>query len=102
MRKLLITLAILATAAWAANVKLYLKDGSYHVVREYQVKPDRVHFYSIERSQWEDMPLDLFDLKRTETEAAGRKSQLDANAKSISDEEKAKREIKMEVCRIPR
>ncbi|HXA51422.1 MAG TPA: hypothetical protein VNV86_13995 [Candidatus Acidoferrum sp.] len=101
MRKLLITLAILATAAWAANVKLYLKDGSYHVVREYQVKPDRVHFYSIERSQWEDMPLDLVDLKRTETEAADRKAQLDADAKSMAEEEKAEREIKKEVSRIP-
>jgi hypothetical protein len=101
MRKLLIALAILATAAWAANVKLYLKDGSYHVVREYQVKPDRVHFYSIERSQWEDMPLDLVDLKRTETEAADRKTQLDADAKSMAEEEKAEREIKKEVSRIP-
>ncbi len=101
MRKLLITLAILATAAWAANVKLYLKDGSYHVVREYQVKPDRVHFYSIERSQWEDMPLELVDLKRTESEAADRKSQLDADAKSMAEEEKAERAIKKEVSRIP-
>lgn len=101
MRRLLITLAILATAAWAANVKLYLKDGSYHLVREYQVKPDRVHFYSIERSQWEDMPLDLVDLKRTETEASARKEQLDADAKSMAEEEKAEREIKKEVSRIP-
>jgi hypothetical protein len=101
MRRLLTTLAMLATAAWAANIKLYLKDGSYHVVREYQVKPDRVHFYSIERSDWEDMPLDLVDLKRTEAEASARQSQLDADAKSMAEEEAAEREIKKEVSRIP-
>ena len=101
MWKTCVALVILAAAAWAANVKLYLKDGGYHVVREYQVKPDRVHYYSVERSQWEDIPLDLVDLKRTETEAAERKSALDANAKAIADEEKIEREIKNEVRRIP-
>ena len=47
MRKLLLALAILACAAWAANLKLYMKDGSYHIVREYQMQSDRVHFYSV-------------------------------------------------------
>jgi hypothetical protein len=101
MRRLLTTLAMLATAAWATNIKLYLKDGSYHVVREYQVKPDRVHFYSIERSDWEDIPLDLVDLKRTESESSARKAQLDADAKSMAEEEAAERAIKKEVSRIP-
>jgi hypothetical protein len=101
MRKFLIALLILAATAWAANVKLYMKDGSYHVVREYQVQTDRVHFYSIERSQWEDMPLDLIDLKRTESEAAERKAKLDEDAKAIADEERLEREIKKEVSRIP-
>ena len=65
MRKLLLALAILACAAWAANLKLYMKDGSYHIVREYQVQPDRVHFYSVERGDWEEMPVDLVDWKAT-------------------------------------
>ena len=101
MRKLLTALVALAALAWAVNVKLYLKDGSYHVVREYQVQSDRVHFYSVERSQWEDIPLDLVDLKRTETEAAARKAQLDADAKTMAEEEKAERERAKEVSRIP-
>ena len=70
--KLLLALVVLACAASAANLKLYMKDGSYHIVREYQVQPDRVHFYSVERSDWEDVPLDLVDLKRTQSEAADR------------------------------
>ena len=56
---------MLAVAAFAANIKLYLKDGNFHLVREYKVERDRVHFYSVERSQWEDIPLELVDLKRT-------------------------------------
>src|SRR5438128_6980020 len=101
MRKYLLALLILACAAWAANVKLYMKDGGYHVVREYQVQTDRVHFYSVERSQWEDIPLELVDLKRTESEATSRKAQLDADAKAIAEEEKVEREIAKEVSRIP-
>jgi hypothetical protein len=85
----------------AANLKLYLKDGSYHVVREYQVQTDRVHFYSVERSQWEDMPLDLVDLKRTETEVSERKAKLDEDSKVIEQEEKVERELEKETSRIP-
>ncbi len=92
---------LLSVAAWGANLQLYLKDGSYHIVREYQVVSDRVRFYSVERSDWEEMPLDLVDLKRTEAEAAQRKAELEKDAKVISEEEKAEREIQNEVMKIP-
>jgi len=101
MRKYLLALAILACAAWAANLKLYMKDGSYHIVREYQVQPDRVHFYSVERSGWEDVPRDLVDLKRTESEAAERQTRLAEDAKVMAQEEKAERELEKEKRRIP-
>ena len=101
MRKLLLALAILACAAWAANLKLYMKDGSYHIVREYQVQPDRIHFFSVERSSWEDVPLDLVDLKRTVGEAAERKAMLEEDAKVMAQEEKAERDLAKEKTRIP-
>src|SRR5438445_13530837 len=101
MRKYLLALAILVCTAWAANVKLYLKDGSYHVVREYQVQTDRVHFYSVERSQWEDIPLELVDLKRTEAEVEQRKTKLDEDARVIQQEEKVERQLERETSRIP-
>ena len=101
MRKLLLALAILACAAWAANLKLYMKDGSYHIVREYQVQSDRVHFYSVERSGWEDVPLDLVDLKRTRSEAAEREASLEEDAKVMAQEEKAERDLEKEKNRIP-
>jgi len=66
MRRVLTALLIFAVSAAAANVRLYLKDGTYHMVREYAIQEDRVHYYSVERSDWEDIPLALVDLKRTE------------------------------------
>jgi hypothetical protein len=92
----------LAAALFAANLKLYLKDGSYQIVREYKVESDRVRFYSVERSQWEEIPLDLIDLKRTEAELAERKAALDEEAKAISAEEKAERAMRDEIAKIPR
>jgi hypothetical protein len=101
MRRVLLSFLALCAIVWAANVKLYLKDGGFQLVREYQVQSDRVHFYSVERSQWEDIPLDLVDLKRTEKEAADRQEALDKDAKVIAEEEKVEREMKQEVTRIP-
>ena len=101
MRKLLIGLALLVFTAWAANVKLYLKDGSYHLVREYQVQSDRVRFYSVERSQWEEVPQDLVDLEKTQGEETERKTELEKEAKVLSEEDKAERQLKQEVMRIP-
>ena len=101
MRKLLLALLILACASSAANLKLYMKDGSYHIVREYQVQSDRVHFYSVERSGWEDVPLDLVDLKRTASEVAERQARLEEDTKVMAQEEKAERELEKEKARIP-
>src|SRR3954469_7790204 len=101
MWKLLPAILLAALTAWGANIKLYMKDGGYHVVREYQVQTDRVHFYSIERSQWEDIPLDMVDLKRTESEAKERGDKLAADSKAIAEEEALERELKKEVARIP-
>jgi hypothetical protein len=65
------------------------------------VLPDRVHFYSVERSGWEDVPLDLVDIKRTQSEAAARQTKLDEDAKAMAAEEKAERDLEKEKRRIP-
>lgn len=101
MRRILLVLMALALSAWGANVKLYLKDGSFHIVREYQVQADRVRFYSVERSGWEEVPLDLVDLKRTESEAKERQATLDKETKLVQEEEQVERQIQREVSRIP-
>jgi hypothetical protein len=101
MRRYLLVFLALAFAGFAANLRLYLKDGSYHIVREYKVQSDRVRFYSLERSDWEEMPLDLVDLKRTETEAVERQAEIEKDAKVISEEDAAERALEKEAMRIP-
>lgn len=96
-----VLLLVLAFAGWAANVKLYLKDGTYHLVREYQVQTDRVRYYSIERSDWEEIPLEMVDLKRTQSEAAERQASLEKEEKVVAEEAAAEREVSREASRIP-
>ena len=48
------------------NHRLILKDGSYQVVRKYEVVSDRVRYISVERGgEWEEMPADLIDWNAT-------------------------------------
>jgi len=101
MTRRLIAFVALAFAAWAANQKLYMTDGSYQLVREYKVDGDRVKFYSIERSEWEEIPKELVDLSRTDKESKERQAEFEKSAKVFAQEEKVAREMEREVMRIP-
>ena len=101
MRRHFAAIFLLALTAWAANIKLYLKDGTFHLVREYQVQTDRVRYYSVERSDWEEIPLDMVDLKRTQGEAAAHQAEIDKDTKVLAEEESAERAMKKEAMRIP-
>lgn len=101
MHRAIVAFLAFALMAFAANLKLYLKDGTFHLVREYKVEADRVSFYSVERSQWEEIPLDLVDIKRTESEIADRQAERAEENKVVAEEEKAQREVKAEVAKIP-
>jgi hypothetical protein len=85
----------------AAAAKLYLKDGTYQMVREYKVDGDRVRFYSVERSQWEEIPLELVDLKKTENEIQSRAEEEKQSAKALAEENKAEQEQQREAARVP-
>ena len=50
--------------------KLMLTDGSYQLVREYQVNGDRVRYYSLDSSQWEEIPASMIDWDATKKVAA--------------------------------
>jgi hypothetical protein len=53
--------------------KLVLQDGSFQLVREYELQGDRVRYYSIDNSQWEEIPASLIDwdaTKKVEAEEA--------------------------------
>jgi len=90
-----------AVLAFGANFRLYLKDGSYHIVREYQVNGDRVRFYSVERSEWEEIPLSLTDIGRTEAENKQRAQEISKEAAAVAAEEKFEREQREERERVP-
>src|SRR5688572_4774748 len=101
IRRSIVCIVALATALMAANIRLYLKDGNYQVVREYKVVDDRVRYYSVERSAWEEIPLELIDLQKTEGEIKSRDESRNVAAAKIAAEEKFDRQQQRELERIP-
>lgn len=95
-----IALLLIALAGFE-NFRLYLTDGTFHMVREYKVEEDRVRYYSIERGDWEELPLTLVDLKKTEAER-GKRAEEDKRRAAMDDaEEKFERAVAAEIAKIP-
>ena len=102
MSRLALTVILIALLAWGAgNFRLYLKDGSDHLVREYQVLDGRVRYYSIERSDWEELPLELIDPERTEREQKRLLEEQRQRAEEDRIERNAEREFRTELHNVP-
>jgi hypothetical protein len=97
----IVTLALTAAMILGAAERLYLKDGDYQLVSEYQVLKDRVRYYSTERGEWEEIPLEFVDLDRTKKEAAEMQAELDRDAKERAEEDAAIRSARKQLMQVP-
>lgn len=71
------------TASLPRGKKLFLKDGSFQIVRSYERNGDVVRYYSLESSSWEEIPASLVD--------------WDATAKAEADLAKQQKEFEEQV-----
>ena len=100
-RRLLICGAVLgfvlmclsATAVAQVNVngngkRLIMKDGTYQPATQWEVKGDRVRYYSTERGEWEEVPKGMVDWEATKKWDAERATLEDARIKEETADEK--------------
>jgi hypothetical protein len=70
--------------------KLFLKDGSFQLVRDYRVEGDRIRYYNIDSSQWEEMPASLVDWEKTKQVEADQAKRDAALVNKVHTQEEAR------------
>jgi len=101
VRTILLLFLTAVTLLGQAAFKLYLKDGGYQLVREYHVLDDRIRYYSTERSAWEEIPVSLVDLNKTEAVRKQALTEVKTEQKLEDDEEKLARAQARQIAAIP-
>ena len=71
---------------------LILNDGSYQIVSKYELEGDRVHYFSVERGEWEDVPSSMVNWEATRQYASDSASGKNSPAaKALAKEMEAER-----------
>jgi hypothetical protein len=93
------------------NHRLILKDGTYQLVRQYNMVGDRVRYLSLERGEWEEMPSDLVDWDATAkwewghatpgADANGGEQQSQGMKEAADVDKEAAEERELERARMP-
>ena len=87
----------LTLAALPKGTKLILLDGNFHIVRSYEKKGDRVRYFSVERSAWEELPVALVDWEATARAQADAERARQQSIEKIRELELAERTKNLDV-----
>jgi hypothetical protein len=88
------------SSAQDATQRLILKDGSYQVVTKYEVKGERVRYYSAEREEWEELPKSLVDWPATEKFEKDQ-SVMESSPEAVELDKEAENDREMEATQLP-
>lgn len=90
-----------AAVAQAQSRAVILTDGTRLEVREYEVVEDRVRYFSSERGQWEEVPVAIVDLERTNVHNRARTAEFEERQAEERRERLAERRARTELHSVP-